>query len=85
MTLKRWPSPDTEDYFNLIEGQGIILDVENRREEILEQVTALAAEVGGEIKPDPALLAEVTHLVEAPTALWVNLKKNIWLCPPRCW
>jgi glycyl-tRNA synthetase len=58
-----------EDYFNLIEGQGIILDVDNRKESILEQVEALAAEVGGEVKADPALLAEVTHLVEAPTAL----------------
>ncbi|MBN2044370.1 MAG: glycine--tRNA ligase subunit beta [Anaerolineales bacterium] len=57
------------EYFNIIEGQGIILDVENRREEILGQVEALAAEVGGEIKPDAALLAEVAHLVEAPTAL----------------
>ncbi len=60
---------DTNEYFNLIEGQGIILDVDNRRELIMEQVVALAAEVGGEVKADPALLAEVTHLVEAPTAL----------------
>ena len=60
---------DPEAYFNLIEGQGIILDVENRREEIMDQVKALAASVGGEIKDDPALLAEVSHLVEAPTAL----------------
>jgi glycyl-tRNA synthetase len=60
---------DPEAYFNLIEGQGIILDVENRQEEILEQVRALAAQAGGEIREDPALLAEVTHLVEAPTAL----------------
>ena len=58
-----------DEYFNLIEGQGIILDVENRREEILGQVIALAAEVGGEIKPDLGLLAEVAHLIEAPTAL----------------
>jgi len=58
-----------DEYFNLIEGQGIILDVENRREDILQQVVALAAEVGGEIKLDLGLLAEVGHLVEAPTAL----------------
>jgi glycyl-tRNA synthetase len=60
---------DPADYFNIIEGQGIILDVEIRKEVIEEQIQALAAEVGGEIKVDPALLDEVTHLVEAPTAL----------------
>jgi glycyl-tRNA synthetase len=58
-----------EEYFNLIEGQGVILDVDNRKESIVDQVAALAAEVGGEVKADPALLAEVAHLVEAPTAL----------------
>lgn len=57
------------EYFNVIEGQGIILDVDNRKESILEQVEALAAKVGGQVKADPALLAEVTHLVESPTAL----------------
>ena len=60
---------DPAEYFNVIEGQGIILDVENRRESIIEQVEQIAAEVGGEIKADPGLLAEITHLVEAPTAL----------------
>ena len=58
-----------EAYFNMIEGQGIILDVEIRRETIEEQIQALAAEVGGEIKADPKLLDEVTHLVEAPAAV----------------
>ncbi|HKJ28524.1 MAG TPA: glycine--tRNA ligase subunit beta, partial [Anaerolineales bacterium] len=58
-----------EEYFNIIEGQGIILDVDIRKETIEEQIQALAAEIGGEIKIDPALLEEVTHLVEAPTAL----------------
>ena len=33
------------------------------------QIAALAAEVGGEIPGDPALLDEVTDLVEQPTAL----------------
>ncbi len=71
----------TEEYFNLIEGQGIILDVDNRREEILAQVTALAAKVGGEIRPDPALLAEVAHLVEAPTALLGTFEEKYLALP----
>ena len=57
------------DYFTALEMQGIILDVAARKQAILAQVKALAAEVGGTIPDDPALLTEVTHLVEAPTAL----------------
>ena len=57
------------DYFAALKKQGIILDQAERKEEIQRQIDALAAEVGGEISPDPGLLTEVTHLVEAPTAL----------------
>jgi len=57
------------DYFAALEAQGIILDPEARRAAVEAQINAVAAEAGGEIRPDPALLTEVTHLVEAPTAL----------------
>ena len=40
-----------------------------RREQIRTQAEALAASVGGRIPDDPALLDEVTNLVERPTAL----------------
>jgi glycyl-tRNA synthetase len=56
-------------YFDFLASQGILLDEAERRARIQAQVTALAAEVGGALADDPALLAEVTHLVEAPTAL----------------
>ncbi len=57
------------DYFQRLEAQGIILDVPMRQQAILEQVKALASQVGGQIGDEPALLAEVTNLVEAPLAL----------------
>ncbi|HFC09844.1 MAG TPA: glycine--tRNA ligase subunit beta [Chloroflexi bacterium] len=57
------------DYFAALEAQGIVLDPAERRERILAQVKALAAEVGGTVPDDEALINEVTHLVEAPTAL----------------
>ena len=57
------------DYFAALEAQGILLDPEARRAAVEAQVNAIAAEAGGEIRPDPALLTEVTHLVEAPLAL----------------
>jgi len=57
------------DYFARIEANSIVVDVEKRRQMIREQADRLAAEVGGRIPDDPALLDEVTNLVECPTAL----------------
>ncbi|MFQ5577269.1 MAG: glycine--tRNA ligase subunit beta, partial [Anaerolineae bacterium] len=51
----------------LAEG-GILLDLDERRETIRAQLAAAAAEVGGRPADDPALLDEVTNLVEQPTA-----------------
>ena len=59
----------TQDYFNALKAQDIILDVEERRTYIQNQIESLAAEVGGVIAPDSDLLAEVANLVEAPIAL----------------
>ncbi|MCI0711873.1 MAG: glycine--tRNA ligase subunit beta [Chloroflexi bacterium] len=58
----------TADYLTQIEERGIILDPDARRAEIQRQITALGGEVDGTIPDDPALLDEVTNLVERPTA-----------------
>jgi len=60
---------NADEYFAALKKQGIILDQNERKAAVLGQINALAAEVGGEIANDPSLLLEVTHLVEAPTAL----------------
>ena len=52
-----------------MKGQGIILDVDERRSYIQTRIESLAAEVGGVIVPDSDLLSDVANLVEAPTAL----------------
>jgi glycyl-tRNA synthetase len=57
------------DYFRRLKEQGILLDLEERQRAVTGQVQALAKEAGGVIPDDPALLAEVTNLIEAPTAL----------------
>jgi len=57
------------EYFETLEAQGIILDPVVRKAAVEAQINAIAAEVGGEITPDPDLLTEVTHLVESPSAL----------------
>jgi glycyl-tRNA synthetase len=56
-------------YFNEMEAQGVILNIAARRAAIQAQAADLAAEVDGMIPDDPALLDEVTNLVESPTAL----------------
>lgn len=64
-----YPLTGPEDYFKFLIEQGILLDQEERKKTIEEQVGDLAAEVGGAVQEDSELLTEVTHLVEAPTAL----------------
>ena len=56
-------------YLPLMAGHGVMVDRAARRQAVAVQIAALAAEVGGEIPDDPALLDEVTDLVEQPTAL----------------
>lgn len=70
--LRAYESPqryirNSEDYFQFMAEQGILLDPASRREKILNEATALAQEVDGHLAYTPDLLEEVTHLVEAPT------------------
>ena len=66
-------SPDIEidraaAYLDVMATHRITVDPDARRVEITKQLDALAAEAGGRVPADPALLEEVTHLVEQPTA-----------------
>ena len=71
-----------QDYLGMLHEQGIIVDHQKRQKEIQHQITHLAEGVGGEIPADPELLLEVTHLVEAPTALRGEFDKS-YLDLPR--
>ncbi len=57
------------DYRETLKSYGVLVDAEVRTEVIRFQAQTLAESVGGRIPDDPALLEEVTHLVEVPTAL----------------
>ncbi len=61
--------PDAASYDEIMRNAGIIVNWEERRANIIAQATHLAAQVGGHVPDDPALLDEVTGLVEQPTAL----------------
>ncbi|MDZ4763648.1 MAG: glycine--tRNA ligase subunit beta [Chloroflexota bacterium] len=71
--LRPYGSPEhrldsANDYFQTLSMQGVVFDRDVRRELIAEQVKQLAASIHGRIPDDPALLDEVTNLVEAPRA-----------------
>jgi len=61
-----------QEYLAVLEKQGILLDQNKRRQRIKNDLDTLAARIGGVVSEDQSLLTEVTHLVEAPTALLGN-------------
>jgi glycyl-tRNA synthetase len=72
--LRPYDSPElkitsADKYFDVIRDAGIVLDKEERKASIVEQVTEAANLVGGEAIIDEGLLNEVTNLVEMPTAV----------------
>jgi len=72
--LRPYDSPEikilsADQYFGVIREAGIVLDAEERKASIVEQVKQAASLVGGEVLLDNTLLAEVTNLVEKPTVV----------------
>jgi glycyl-tRNA synthetase len=61
--------PSAEKYFDKIREAGVLLDKEERKASIVEQVKQAAALVGGEAIIEEGLLNEVTNLIEMPTAV----------------
>ncbi|MBE7467965.1 MAG: glycine--tRNA ligase subunit beta [Anaerolineales bacterium] len=55
-------------YLTTMQTHQVMVDHDARRSEIEQQLGLIAAEAGGRVSDEPALLAEVTHLVEHPTA-----------------
>jgi glycyl-tRNA synthetase len=61
--------PSAGSYFDVMAQQGIVVDREQRKALIRQQLADLAAQVGGQVPDEPALLDEVTDLVEQPAAI----------------
>ncbi len=57
------------EYFDYLKSQGILLDQDERKNAIRQQVARVLQESGADVEIDEGLLDEVTNLVEAPTAL----------------
>lgn len=60
---------DPQSYIDALRQEKVLVDQEERKALIWQQVQEAAAACGGEVKADGELLTEVTFLLEWPTAL----------------
>jgi glycyl-tRNA synthetase beta chain len=79
--------PHADQYDEVLKRDGsVIASFAERRAEIVRQLNAAAAKVGGGAKPieDEALLDEVTALVERPNVLTCQFEKEFLDVPQEC-
>ena len=79
--------PHADQYAEVLKNDGaVIASFAERRAEIVRQLNAAAAKVGGGVKPieDEALLDEVTALVERPNVLACEFEKQFLDVPQEC-
>ncbi|MBV6395970.1 MAG: Glycine--tRNA ligase beta subunit [Anaerolineales bacterium] len=73
--------PSADKYFDVIREAGIILDKEERKASIVEQVKQAASLVGGEALIEDGLLNEVANLIEMPTAVMGGFNSEFLTLP----
>jgi glycyl-tRNA synthetase len=73
--------PSADKYFDIIREAGILLDKEERKAAIVQQVKEAASLVGGEAIIEDGLLNEVTNLIEMPTAVMGGFDKEFLSLP----
>lgn len=72
-----------ETYLETLEGAKVYADPEERRRVIEQQIQKIAAQVQGWPRISPALLAEVVHLVEWPSAIMGKFDPEFLALPPE--
>ncbi|MCL4170249.1 UNVERIFIED_CONTAM: hypothetical protein GTU68_002482, partial [Idotea baltica] len=74
-----------DNYQSTLIDQGhVIPNFAERRSKIQQQISKLAESVSGNIEDDPALLDEVTGLVEHPTSVLGNFDPDFLQVPQEC-
>jgi glycyl-tRNA synthetase beta chain len=71
------------DYRSKLKRAKVMLDAADRREEIAKQAKAAAGGAKLSVKDDPALLDEVTGLIEWPVVLMGTIDKHFMDLPPE--
>lgn len=74
---------DAADYQAKLFAASVVVDCEDRRRLIVEHSERLAASEGLSVRPDPALLAEVTGLVEWPVVMIGRIDRAFMDVPPE--
>ncbi|KKI15455.1 glycyl-tRNA synthetase subunit beta [Comamonas thiooxydans] len=78
---------NADSYAEQLREEGaVIASFTERRADIARQLQAAAARLGGDVRPidDPALLDEVTALVERPNVLVCEFEKEFLAVPQEC-
>jgi glycyl-tRNA synthetase len=73
--------PSADKYFDVVREAGILLDKEERKSAIVEQVKQAAALVSGEAIIEEGLLNEVANLIEMPTAVMGGFNEEFLSLP----
>ena len=73
--------PSADKYFDVIREAGILLDKEERKASIVEQVNQAAALLGGQAIIEVGLLNEVVNLIEMPTAVMGGFNEEFLSLP----
>ena len=72
-----------DDYFTVLQENYVMVNQEERRSVIREQVQEIALSQGGTVAIDEDLLEEVVYLVEYPTALCGRFEEKYLSLPPE--
>jgi len=75
--------PQATDYVSCLRSAFVDVDVEQRKAKIEAQVNAIAQQLNGSVTIYPELLAEVTNLVEWPTAVVGKFDSEFLNLPPE--
>jgi glycyl-tRNA synthetase len=73
--------PSADKYFEIIREAGILVDKEERKASIVEQVNQAASLIGGQAIIEEGLLNEVTNLIEMPTAVMGGFNEEFLTLP----
>lgn len=76
--------PSAGDYKKVMYDNFVMVDQDERRALILQQIKDLAAQNGGEAEINEDLLEEVNYLVEWPTALCGKFEEKFLALPKEC-
>ncbi|MCL2336430.1 MAG: glycine--tRNA ligase subunit beta [Firmicutes bacterium] len=90
LSAGRLEVPAAGAYFEVMSNAHVLVDIQQRREEIRRQVIAAAEQEGGRADIDPELLDEVTNLVEFPAAVcgsfdpgYLEMLEEVLITPMR--